>query len=244
MVVGVGDVHLPGGYAQSAGFGEQSLISRPVPVARLPGTQHGEAASGHRQHPLNLMVVGVGHVYSPEPVHRYLPGEPELAIAADPGTPLAHEGAIAAEHLHPVIKMFEHVYSPGLVHRYPRGGVELAIASALRAPFEMLLSNCGEDFNDIWNALHPHVLNRSSMPKYIFDASAHKIVDAESAGIIEPAKVCRVSIGNALSVASLLITLGGIVVTPRDFNLENQLALSRDAFKSMMDPNSGFVGQE
>lgn len=118
------------------------------------------------------------------------------------------------------------------------------MVKALHAPFEMLLSNCGEDFTDIWNALQPHIINRTSVPKHIFDANAHKIVDAEMAGIIEPAKVCRASLGNALSVASLLITLGGIVVTPRDFNLENQLALSRDAFKSMMDPNSGYVGQE
>jgi chaperonin GroEL len=138
-----------------------------------------------------------------------------------------------------------HLVLSDIIARVPNAPLSWEImVKALRAPFEMLLSNCGEDFNDIWNALHPHVLNRNSVPRYIFDANAHKIVDAETAGIIEPAKVCRVSTGNALSVASLLITLGGIVVTPRDFNLENQLALSRDAFKSMMDPNSGLVGQE
>jgi len=115
---------------------------------------------------------------------------------------------------------------------------------ALKAPFEMLLANCGEDFTDIWNALEPHVTDRQSPPKLIFDANAHRIVDPEEVGIIEPAKVCRVSLGNALSVASLLITLGGIVVTPRDFNLENQLAASKQAFRDMMDPNSGLVGQE
>ena len=115
---------------------------------------------------------------------------------------------------------------------------------ALRAPFEMLLSNCGEDFTDIWNALEQHIVDKQSPPKFIFDANAHRIVDPEKAGIIEPAKVCRVSLGNALSVASLLITLGGIVVTPRDFALENQLAASKDAFKQLMDPNTGYVGQE
>jgi chaperonin GroEL len=120
----------------------------------------------------------------------------------------------------------------------------IIMVNALRAPFEMLLSNCGEDFGDIWNVLQPFIVGQTVPPKCIFDANAHKIVDAYQAGIIEPAKVCRVSLGNALSVASLLITLGGIVVTPRDFSLENQLALSRDAFKSMMDPNSGFMGQE
>jgi chaperonin GroEL len=118
------------------------------------------------------------------------------------------------------------------------------MVKALRAPFEMLLSNCGEDFTDIWNALEKHVVLKNEPPKFIFDASTHMIVDPRVAGIIEPAKVCRVSLGNALSVASLLITLGGIIVVPRDFSLENQLALSKSAFRDMMDPNSGFMGQE
>jgi chaperonin GroEL len=109
------------------------------------------------------------------------------------------------------------------------------MVKALKAPFEMLLSNCGEDFIDIWNALEQHIVGRNTPPKFIFDANMHRVVDPETAGIIEPAKVCRVSIGNALSVASLLITLGGIVVCPRDFGLENQLALN---------PNTGLVGQE
>lgn len=113
---------------------------------------------------------------------------------------------------------------------------------ALRAPFELLLSNCGEDFADIWNALEPFIVGKQEPPKFIFDANAHRIVDPEVAGIIEPAKVCRVSLGNALSVASLLITLGGIVVVPRDFGLENQLALSKQAFTDMMA--GGGVGQE
>lgn len=138
-----------------------------------------------------------------------------------------------------------HLVLSDLIAKHANSAPSWAImVNALRAPFEMLLSNCGEDFFDIWNVLEPHVTNQSKPPVFIFDANAHKLVNAEEAGIIEPAKVCRVSLGNALSVASLLITLGGIVVTPRDFGLESQLALSRDAFKSMMDPNSGFMGQE
>jgi chaperonin GroEL (HSP60 family) len=64
------------------------------------------------------------------------------------------------------------------------------------------------------------------------------------AGIIEPAKVCRVTIGNALSVASLLVTLGGIVVSPRNAGLEQQLELSKGAFKEMMSASTGHVGQD
>lgn len=118
------------------------------------------------------------------------------------------------------------------------------LTAALVAPFKLLLSNCGEEYDDVWNALGPFVVGQDAPPKRIFDANLHMLVDPEEAGIIEPARVCRASLGNALSVASLLITLGGIVVVPRDFTLENQLAMSRDAFKSMMDPNSGLVGQE
>jgi chaperonin GroEL (HSP60 family) len=118
------------------------------------------------------------------------------------------------------------------------------MVAALRAPFETLLSNCGEDFTDVWNALGPHIIGKDCPPSLIFDAEAHTIVDPEKVGIIEPAKVCRVSLGNALSVAALLITLGGIVVVPRDFTLENQLALSKAAFKDMMNPETGLVGQE
>lgn len=111
-------------------------------------------------------------------------------------------------------------------------------------PFKLLLSNCGEDFADIWNAMSQYVTNRDSPPTHIFDANSHKIVDPVEAGIIEPAKVCRVSIGNALSVASILSTLGGLVVSPRDAQMEQQLALSKSAFRDMMSESTGAVGQE
>ena len=111
------------------------------------------------------------------------------------------------------------------------------MALALTEPFELLLSNCGESVDEIWPQLKEHVTECAKahqVPSMVFDANQHLMVNAMDSGIIEPAKVCRVSIGNALSVASLLVTLGGIVVVPRDSALENQLALSKQAFKDMM----------
>lgn len=97
--------------------------------------------------------------------------------------------------------------------------------NALREPFKLLLNNCGEDHEEVLKIL----------PKgKVFDANKHEVVDPFEAGIIEPAKVARVAIGNALSVASLLITCGGIVCVPRDSQLENQLAMSKQAFRDMM----------
>lgn len=99
------------------------------------------------------------------------------------------------------------------------------MVNALREPFKLLLNNCGEN--------HEEILSQLPAGK-VFDANNHEIVDPFEAGIIEPAKVARVAIGNALSVASLLITCGGIVCVPRDSQLENQLAMSKQAFRDMM----------
>lgn len=116
--------------------------------------------------------------------------------------------------------------------------------SALTEPFNLLLTNCGENFEDIWPLLEREYVNQNNLPSKVFDANKHEVVDPMTAGIIEPAKVCRVTIGNALSVASLLTTLGGIVVTPRNAGLEQQLELSKGAFREMMSGATGHVGQD
>lgn len=126
-------------------------------------------------------------------------------------------------------------------HKDKKPSWEIMVAS-LRKPFRLLLDNCGEDAEEIWSAgLKNHYTDLKGLPKVVFDAKEHKLVDPFEAGIIEPTKVCRVAINNALSVASLLITLGGIVVVPRDTQFENQLAQSKSMFQSMM--SGGGVGQ-
>jgi chaperonin GroEL len=120
----------------------------------------------------------------------------------------------------------------------------IIMEQALMEPFKLLLSNCGEDFTDVWNAMGEFVTGADAPPTHIFDANTHRVVQPEATGIIEPAKVCRVSIGNALSVASILSTLGGLVVSPRSAELEQQLALSKSAFKELMSTETGSVGQD
>ena len=107
------------------------------------------------------------------------------------------------------------------------------LEDALLAPFNHLMMNCGEEPTDIFTMLAP--TGEDALPPLVFDANEHIVIDPFIAGIIEPAKVCRVSVSNALSIASLLICLGGIVVVPRDSNLETQMELSKQAFKDMME---------
>lgn len=121
------------------------------------------------------------------------------------------------------------------------------MAQALSEPFQLLLTNCGENVDEVWPTMGVHIresAENKALPKMVFDANQHVLVEALTTGIIEPAKVCRVTIGNALSVASLLTTLGGIVVAPRNAGLEQQLELSKGAFKEMMSASTGHVGQE
>ncbi len=121
------------------------------------------------------------------------------------------------------------------------------MAQALAEPFQLLLNNCGENIDEVWPTMEPHIrqsAENKNLSKMVFDANQHILVNALDVGIIEPAKVCRVTIGNALSVASLLTTLGGIVVSPRNAGLEQQLELSKGAFKEMMSASTGHVGQE
>jgi chaperonin GroEL len=106
------------------------------------------------------------------------------------------------------------------------------LAEALCAPFEALMNNCGESPEEVYKMMS--VQTGEGLPETVFDANEHQIVEPFAAGIIEPAKVCRVAMGNALSIASLLITLGGVVVVPRNSDLENQMELSKQAFQDLM----------
>ena len=108
------------------------------------------------------------------------------------------------------------------------------LEDALFAPFSALMTNCGEDPVEIYSRLIAYSV-APGLPSLIFDANDHILVDPFEAGIIEPAKVCRVALSNALSIASMLITLGGVIVVPRDAGLETQLELSKQAFKDMME---------
>jgi chaperonin GroEL len=107
------------------------------------------------------------------------------------------------------------------------------LAQALTEPFTLLLSNGGEDVEEVYPLIKDSVEQIDHLPQLVFDADDHQVVTPFSAGIIEPAKVTRVSLENALSVATLLITLGGIVCVERDANIEAQMEMASTAFKNM-----------
>lgn len=81
-----------------------------------------------------------------------------------------------------------------------RHGVDI-VRRALQAPIRQICENAGVDGAIIvGKLLEGEDLNRG------FDAQSEQYVDMFEAGIIDPAKVARVALQNAASVAGLMLT--------------------------------------
>ena len=78
-------------------------------------------------------------------------------------------------------------------------GVDI-VKLAIKSPFNTICSNGGESPDVIWNNI------QSSKEGIGYDAKTGKYVDMIEAGIIDPAKVTRLALEHAASVAGLLLT--------------------------------------
>lgn len=83
---------------------------------------------------------------------------------------------------------------------------ERILKRALQAPLKQILENIGQELTD--DLKDKILLNEKST----YDARNKQIVDAMKAGIIDPVKVTRTALENAVSIASLLSTAGGAVI--------------------------------
>lgn len=80
------------------------------------------------------------------------------------------------------------------------------LKKALTAPFYQILENIGTKITD--EQLQEILTNKNKT----FDARNKKVKNALTAGIIDPVKVTRTALENAVSIASLLSTAGGAIV--------------------------------
>lgn len=85
---------------------------------------------------------------------------------------------------------------------------EKILAAALFAPFVQILKNVGLT-NETIAELGIAVLEQEGA---VYDARDKKIKNALEAGIIDPVKVTRTALENAVSIAGLLSTAGGAVI--------------------------------
>jgi chaperonin GroEL len=90
---------------------------------------------------------------------------------------------------------------------------EKILKTALTAPFSQILRNIGVAEHQITAIGNQLLLER---PGCVYDARDKKIKDAFEAGIIDPVKVTRSALENAVSIAGLLSTAGGAIIFKKD----------------------------
>ena len=87
---------------------------------------------------------------------------------------------------------------------------ETILTNALREPFFLILRNVGFTGDEVAK-LTVEVLD-SKIPNAVYDSKNKVIVDAKAKGILDPVKVTRCALENAVSIAGLLCTAGGAIV--------------------------------
>lgn len=87
------------------------------------------------------------------------------------------------------------------------------LKAALIAPFYQILENIGYDILKENPTGLTEILNNKNK---VYDARNKKVKNAMTAGIIDPVKVTRTALENAVSIASLLSTAGGAIIYVKD----------------------------
>lgn len=84
------------------------------------------------------------------------------------------------------------------------------LSRALKTPFYQILENIGHKLNQ---EEYEQIMNNKG---FTYDARNRKVVNAFKSGILDPVKVSKSALENAVSIAALLSTAGGAIVYIRD----------------------------
>jgi chaperonin GroEL len=109
--------------------------------------------------------------------------------------------------------------------------IENIIVPSLLAPFFKLLENAG------YNEVESHEIFNKLLtdPDLVYDIEKANYGKASELGIFDAQPAVKQAILNAVSIASVMGTLGGIVCTPRDEQLERRFALDEADFNRTID---------
>lgn len=106
-----------------------------------------------------------------------------------------------------------------LQDKYPEDPVISEILSrSLLKPLYRLLENSGHNEEEIAKIIEKMILDR----KIVYDVENQVFGDAKALGVFDATKAVEQALKNAVSISSVMGTLGGIVAQPRDHQLERQ----------------------
>ncbi len=119
--------------------------------------------------------------------------------------------------------------------------VDTVLIPALQAPFLKLLDNCGFNSDEVDEVLRGLQAKLNDVEPVVYDALDQKFVTARESGVMDSTPAVLEALRNSISIASLLGTLGGCVVFPRDIELERTEA--SDNFQFIKDANTPPEGE-
>ena len=102
---------------------------------------------------------------------------------------------------------------------------------SLAAPFYKLLDNAGYNVDEQQEILGKLLENKD----LVYDVENGVFGKAKELGIFDATLAVEQALKNAVSIASVMGTLGGIVAFPRDGQLERQAALDEENFRQTLD---------
>lgn len=117
--------------------------------------------------------------------------------------------------------------------------VNEVLVPSLFQPFFRLLENSGHNSDEIQEVINKMVVDT----KVVYDVSEEKFGDAKKLGLLDATKAVEQAIKNAVSISSVMGTLGGIIAFPRDHQLENQEAIAEQNFNRTLN-NAENLGNE
>jgi len=127
-----------------------------------------------------------------------------------------------------------------LQEKYSDSGIVRDIlVPSLFQPFFRLLENSGYVDEEVVEILEKMISNKNLS----YDIENEKFGDAKKLGLLDAAKAVEQAIKNAVSISSVMGTLGGIVAFPRDNELENMEYKDSANFQRTLD-NADRLGDE
>lgn len=117
--------------------------------------------------------------------------------------------------------------------------VQNIIVPSLFAPFMRLLENAGYNEEEIEEVL----VKMTGDQKKVYDVENAKFGDPKKLGIFDATLAVKQALINAVSISSVMGTLGGIVAFPRDNQLEREDARDQAGFDRTLD-NAGNIRNE
>jgi chaperonin GroEL len=115
---------------------------------------------------------------------------------------------------------------------------EILMPSLMSLP-QRLLDNAGYHAEDIQQVIEKLIEN----PDLVYDIENEKYGKAEELGLFDASKAVSESLNNAVSIASILGTMGAIVCHPRDSEFERREARADSEFMRISDNPHAFTNE-